>query len=377
MVNVKRTELLFYIGWFFFSISVILELTDFSINSGEISLLLKLLRYVGYAFCCLKLLTEIEKKWRVVLAVLLMGLVFISSITSTNKTMMLYSLVLLASDHVNAKNIMKMSLMIQGGILGIIVGLSQTGILRDYLFVRGEGHYRHGLGFSWTTTAPILFFFFTLIFVYLKREKCSILQITLFEIINVWFYKKTDSRMVCLLASVFLCFVLMQIFNKNKWRIISKYKKIYISSPMIICCFSLLLFVAYNEKTIFWTRLNTILSGRLQLGTNAIAEFGVSLFGNNIEWIGFNSKMPTAVEAIGYNYVDSSYLQLGLNYGVVFLIMVLLIYVVVMKRAVKIEDYWLICVISVILIFSITEPRLMNLAFNPFPLLAFCELEEN
>ena len=54
-----------------------------------------------------------------------------------------------------------------------------------------------------------------------------------------------------------------------------------------------------------------------------------------------------------------------------FLIIVLLIYSVVLYKAVRQKDYYLISIVTVILIFSVTEPRLMNLAFNPFPLLAF------
>lgn len=79
-------------------------------------------------------------------------------------------------------------------------------------------------------------------------------------------------------------------------------------------------------------------------------------------------------EAVGYNYVDCSYLQLLLEYGVLFLIAVIGIYTVAIYRAVKVQDYYLVWILLIVLLFGITEPRLMNFAFNPFPLMAFCRL---
>ncbi len=371
MKRVSRTELLFYLGWILFSVSVIFELTEVVTMHNEIQLFLKLIRYMGYLLCCLKIYSTLLEKKKVFWTILVTLVLLISCVTSTNKTMLLYSIVLLASKNIDVEKIIKISFFVQGTLFFIIVSMSQLGILGDYLFVRGEGQYRHALGFAWTTTAPILFFFFTLVYVYLKKEKESILVFILVELINIWLYIMTDSRMVFCLASIFVVFMIVQKINGNRWKWIGKFDYLYPFFPVIIGSASLILYYFYDEKNQLWFKLNTILSGRLSLGINAINEYGFSLFGKNVEWIGYSIKSPTAEAAIGYNYVDSSYLQLGLNYGMLFLIIVLLIYSVVLYKAVRQKDYYLISIVTVILIFSVTEPRLMNLAFNPFPLLAF------
>lgn len=371
MKKVSRTELLFCLGWIFFSISVICELTEVVTMHDELQLFLKLIRYAGYLFCCLKIYTALVERKKVFWTILATIVLIISCVNSTNKTMLLYSIVLVASKDIDTKKIMKISFFMQGFLFFIIISMSQTGLLGDYLFARGEEQYRHALGFAWTTTAPILFFFFTLVYAYLKKEKGSILVFILIELVNIWLYIMTDSRMVFYLASIFVAFMIVQKINGNRWKRIGKFGHLYPFFPEIIGSASLILYYFYDEKNQLWLKLNTILSGRLSLGINAIKEYGFSLFGKNIEWIGYSIKNPTAETAIGYNYVDSSYLQLGLNYGMLFLIMVLLIYSVVLYKAVRQKDYYLISIVTVILVFSVTEPRLMNLAFNPFPLLAF------
>lgn len=376
MLRVSRGEILFCVGWLFFSISVIFGLTEVVEVHEEWQFFLKLIRYIGYALCSMKILDDSIEKKSIYWIILLFVVLFVSCISSTNKTMLLYSIILVAAKNIDEKKIMKMSLAIQGMSLFLVVIFSQLGISRDYLFVRNEGQYRHALGFSWTTTAPILYFFFLLIYFYLKKNKANLMIIFLLAIINVWFYIMTNSRMAFAASSIFILFMIAQKMNPNRWKWMGRLNKLYKILPEIICAISLVMFKLYDESIHSWFRLNSILSDRLRLGANAIEQYGFSLFGKPIEWIGFSIKKPTMEEAIGYNYVDSSYLQLGLNYGLIFLCVVLLIYSIIMNRAIKRKDYYLVSIITIILLFSITEPRLMNLAFNPFPLLAFCKLEK-
>ena len=165
-------------------------------------------------------------------------------------------------------------------------------------------------------------------------------------------------------------FMFFQKLNGKRWKYISKFDSIFKFLPEIICCITLLSFRLYDSSVANWSRINSLLSSRLELGAAAIKNYGYSLFGKEIEWIGFNYKTNISI-ADGYNYVDSSFLLLALNYGVIFLIITLIIYSFIIYRATKRKDYYLISVLITILVFSITEPRLMNFAFNPFPIILF------
>ena len=79
---------------------------------------------------------------------------------------------------------------------------------------------------------------------------------------------------------------------------------------------------------------------------------------------------------VGYNYVDCSYLQYMLEYGVVFIAFVLAVYTIIIYRAVKKEDYYLVWICMITLVFSITEPWLFNFTFNPIPILVFSKMKD-
>lgn len=375
-IKVNKSELLFLFGWTLFATSIVFGLTEIAVTNEKVSLCAKAVRYIGYLICTVKILiTCIEQKKFFFIFPYIFVLVF-SMYKSSNKTLFLYSLVFLAANNISSKKMMEITLIIQSSILIVTVLLSQIGVIRDYLFIRSEslGIYRHSLGFSWTTSAPILFFYCTLIYFYLKKDKIKIIIYILLECVDIWLYLKTNSRMAFLLSTLTILFMLIQKINKKRWKWISKIDKIFLCLPTFSCLISLYLFGFFNEKNSFWIRLNNVLSGRLSLGSSAIKTYGFSLFGQNIEWIGYSINK---LDSIGYNYVDNSYLQLGLTYGVFLLCIVLIIYSLVMYKAIKIKDYYLACIVAIILIFSITEPRLMNLAFNPFPLLLFCEMKVN
>ena len=65
----------------------------------------------------------------------------------------------------------------------------------------------------------------------------------------------------------------------------------------------------------FLVSINKLITGRLALGRNAFDTFGVHLFGTrNVQFIGSGGKTESV---IGYNYVDSSYVQMLFTYGIV------------------------------------------------------------
>ncbi len=69
-------------------------------------------------------------------------------------------------------------------------------------------------------------------------------------------------------------------------------------------------------------------------------------------------------------------MQILLNYGVIILLLILVIYSIGIYRAFKANNYWLVLVYMMILVHSMTEPRLFNLAFNPLIVVAFSSLME-
>ncbi len=371
----KRNETIYLMALTGYLLSVMLELTCIDSEAGLVMLVFKGLRYLAYAAALFYLIQDSYRKNEFYIYIILAIILVISMKFSGTNRMLFYFLMILAARDVSSTGIMKVALYVQGIVLLIFVIGSQIGIFPDYIF-DATSRVRHGLGFYWTTTAPIMYFFWMMYYIYLRRDIIRFYEILILELINYWFYQKTDSRMSFLLSTVMLCFFLLA---RVRWSRINSdnqifsrfFEKLSLVAPTLICVFALFLHMAYNADNHLWSRLNSLLSKRLALGLSAVQTYGISLFGTEINWVGYDFGISSGT----YNYVDCSYLQILLNYGLIMLIVVIAIYTYLMYRAISNQDPYLVIILWIILIFSITEPRLMHLGFNSIPLLTMSQLD--
>lgn len=369
-ILITKEEFLFYVAWMLFILTTILELTMWSQGIfGETLLkMTKLIRYGSYVICVCSILMKCFHKNRLLGIVAIFAVLLLSFLGSGNKTMFLYVFLIVAAYGLNGKRVIGVSFVTRALLLLLIVGGSFIGLVENYIFTP-EIRERHGLGFTWTTTSAVLFFFLVMQWIYIRKNKLTYVELLIIEAIQLVLFKLTDSRMVFYLGTIFVFIIALAKLFGFKWKLTQKVKGLFVVAPSVICIVSIAIHAFYDSRHSLWIKLNNFLSNRLALGKNAFETYGISLFGNEVEWVG-HSVVATTRE---YNYVDCSYVQLLLEYGVLFLIMVIVIYTVMMYRAMKRNQFETLWVLLFILGFSITEPRLMNLVFNPFPLLILCD----
>ena len=367
-ININET--LFLIAWVMFSSTLILMSAIIYVNNPEMEMALKLIRYISYTICIIKVIRE-QYSLRLLLLFVLLVLVFaISGLGTRNLTYPLYCFIVLASVDIDNERIVKITAGLQLFFLITIIFLSQTGLIMDFVF-EPEGRARHGLGFSWTTTAPILFFYYILCSAYIERQRITFVKLTMLELICIWLLYMTDSKMAFGLSTLFIIFIAVEKLNKHRWKWISRFRGVYIVFPFIMLFVTFVVVKVYNWYNPTWAFIDRTMSYRLGLAQNAFNKYGVHLLGQPIKWVGYDYKATLLGATDAYNYVDSSYLQLAFNNGLVFLAAVLIIYACAIYKSVKSNDYYLVVIYIAVLTFSLTEPRLMNFAYNPFPLLAF------
>ncbi len=374
----EKRKILFYLAYGIFMISSVLELTSWSMDlSGNPTIfaqILKYIRYIAYLLCILKISTKkFRKKEDIILLIFSYIILIAGYLGSLNKTMVLYMLIIIAAEDIESEDVIKISLLIQSIILSAVVFLSQIGIIEDYIR-DPDIRPRHFLGFIWTSMGPYLYFFIVLEIIYLKKEKISKLQYLIMFVMGYWFYAMTDSKMAFFLITLILLF--FSVLNKQirQGFFLKKIKKISYFIPFSIAVFAIMIHLLYTENNKLIKKINDVLSGRLQLGYQAIKEYGIKLFGQPIEWIGY-SRMEELKGT--YNYVDSSFVRLLLEFGLLFLILVIIAYGLILKRSIDNKDFYLGWIVIFVLIFNITEPRLVNLTFNPFILLSFARINSS
>lgn len=365
----KGTELIFIACFSMYIIASFFEYTLFFYDGFEASasfgLLMKTIRYFVYLLIFVKIIHDryLYNEFIFLIGFFLM-IILINYYVIRDKSFVFLLFLLLLSRNIKGRIVIGTHFVVTSSLLIITVLCSQMGIIQD--IVNDSVRNRHYLGFFWTTTGPILFLFLSLEYYYLKKGKIGIISFLIINIVALFFYSMTDTRftyLVTVLSSV--TFLLLSYFPKLNV-IIAKGYYAFLSLPFLTSLFAFLIHIKYNPLNDKWIKIDNLLSGRLKLGSSAIKDYGIHLFGTKIEWVGF--QLDGTLKGT-YNYVDSSYLQIALSFGLILLMVVLLIYYYLLKSAYKDNSYFLVCIVSIILVFSVTEPRLVNLVFNPFVLL--------
>lgn len=333
-------------------------------------LLLKLIEAGAMGLLCLRviLMPPIKDKKRLIALCIMTVAFLVSGIVIGHKFFVFTALILVSTVDMNAKLVMKIPLIIQGSLLVLITVLAEVGILENYNFVSFD-RYRYALGFSWTTIPTIMFFFLMLCYISIRADKYRWYESVILLAISCYFYIRTRTRMTFALELVaivaFTALTLFPIIEKLLYKI----RYVIIAVPLLSTIVAFVSAWLYNPEKAYWVKANNILSNRLILAQDALREYKVTLWGQAIEWIG--SGLANGGYPEDYNYVDSSYIQLFITYGLISFIIIIGFYTVGIWKAVKLNNWWIAIALVFVLLHSLTEPHLLNFAENPLILLPF------
>ena len=247
--------------------------------------------------------------------------------------------------------------------------LETFGFIPDIIIGRGADVIRYSMGYIYPLEFMAHFFFLVLMFVYIKKQSINIQQILCILLLSILIFKITDARtsFILLLGIIFILSLNLK-FDFNR---IFKYIPKVVFILLAICLFfvPVLLSLFYDGSNCILSTLNNIVSNRLYLGNQALNEYGITLFGNSIEWVGFGGELDPSAVYSSYNFVDCWYVKNLLEHGIIYEIIVLVGYISVVHKLYDSHDFIGMIVIFALLTISVLEPRLMSLSINPFILL--------
>ena len=374
---------LFIAAWALYLVARLLALTEWhALATNDVfPTILQYTEYVSAALALLVILLNFILRvynWKVVVAYgFFAATIAVSAFFSANRTLILVFLILGAAFGQSGKRIITISSLIIAVVLLVVVFCSQVGLAQNITLSRWStggqfGSYRESLGFLYASTGASIYFGFLLQYIFLRKEKIHFWELIILELINGFFFFKTDSRMPFYFGTVVLVFFLVLSFFKERWKVTSRLKGLLIAAPSLIATLSIISYFLFDPLVEIWKKVDGVLSLRLTYGANALREYGVKAFGQPIIWIGHGSGKETGI----YNYVDCAYLQILIQYGIVLLMVIIALYTVGMIRSFRKNDYWTVCLLGIVCIYSITEPYLLNIAVVPIPLLAVAILGE-
>lgn len=231
---------------------------------------------------------------------------------------------------------------------------------------------RQYLGFRYTTFGPNLFLHIVLAYIASRGGRIKVSRWLLIELINLWFFKMTDTLAVFLVVNLAIVFYYVLCIGSVRrvlfeGKILRRIVQVFPFAAAALTILAQVYYIQhYNEPML--VTINTALSNRPYFGKIAIERYGVSLFGQPIAWL--TGTDGTKVSGMDYFYVDSSYLQVLLRYGILMLIVLCFAMTVVQYYSVLTRNMYLCLGCTLFLIHCVTDPQLLSFRYNPFIIVA-------
>ena len=278
--------------------------------------------------------------------------------TKTYYTLLPIFLLVISVRNINLEKILRIWLF-EIAILMILVSFSYyVDIIGETtrVFGREGDKIRYGLGYGYSSFSANYFFHFTLFYSFIRREKIRILEILALFVINYYLYLKTDTKsaFACSILLLFLVLIIKYFKLSKQINFLNKY------TMLIGFIISLGTLFLYRFGTEIGELLNTLVTGRLRLADKAWDEFGITIFGQKILWVTENQWMSE----IEYDYVDSSFLNILFNYGIVLILLIIIGYYLLGKKKLSNNIFYTL-MIGILGIHCIYDPQLLEISHNP------------
>lgn len=278
---------------------------------------------------------------------------------------LVYSMLLVLLVNVDMKVVLRNYVVVAGILVFGVFLLSLVGIVPNLQYNRA-GVIRNSFGFIYPTDFASHCFYLFLAISYLLKDKFIWTRSLFGVLLSAFIIKYCDARLNAL--SILLATVIFIYFYYSK----EKKLKIFALFPYSAVIFaSIVTYLSYkfSWSNPFLVTVNKLITGRLALGRNAFDTFGVHLFGTrNVQFIGSGGKTESV---IGYNYIDSSYVQMLFTYGIVPVVLLIIIYVVASRKQYKDGQYLLVAILSLITFNCMIEAFWFVPTYNIFMFLLF------
>jgi len=266
------------------------------------------------------------------------------------------------------KEIARFCVILTGIMLIFVIASSYAGIIKDYIRIE-ETRVRHYLGFRYCLFPSTYLFNITALILYIRKEKVRVLELAFLFVLNYIMYLLTGSRLTFVTALLLLVIVLWlkyRPFDYNK-----KHRLLYYAKWVFVLLFVFSFIICWNYDITnrIYRTINTLLEGRISLAHMSLQQFGIKLFGSNVQWIG-NGLGENGKQTAGiYSYVDNFYLNFLQRYGTVAFGIVLIILTIVMQRFYQKKDYYAIIIFGLLAFHGLIDDLILYISYNTFWLL--------
>lgn len=373
--------------------TLFLDITTLSYSFSKAATLCKLLRYVCYVYFLFVIYKKLrtldlksyinkiknfDKKQYFVVGVVILALfsIVMNLLLTKNKAWVFLLFTLIYASCFDFEDVLNTIFSAQFISLILITTLSSFGLMHDYVNMRADGTMRHSLGFGYPTYLSQFLLFMILYYSYKKNFKISSEKLGLYQLLIVFSYFLTDSRTEMLISECILIGIFMNsvgILDKFK-NVVEFFKKAYatcfplfpIGSYILVMLYGFI-FNTMNVNSIIFKiaqKFNHIFSNRLYQTFYDFKRYGLSLFGSNIDLVGYFLTKENEGTIIRSNFIDNEYMRILFENGWIFFIAFFAIISIVIWHLYKTKKDGLLFISFVITTSSLINPRLFTITVS-------------
>ena len=336
------------------------------------------LTVIGVVLVLMHLMLAKDIKKKEILAMLVVTFVFMMSHYVSRYDFLVDLLILiLGAYRVNFRNILKTYIAVWSVLLVVTIIGAMTGLAENLVYYQGEGgeRVRMALGICYPTDLAAYVVFLMFAYVCVRDEYITYLEIGVMAALAGTVYYITDARTDFIVMEMLVVVVLLAKKFKKQFLVITEKKRtmnICVIFPIVMCLFVWLLSANFSFDNNILVTLDEKMSSRLSLGNWTLRDYTPNAFGQYVYEKGAGGSTEYSDF---YFFIDSSYLSIGIKYGIVFLIMIWWNLAEIIKKIWnKKTCYMLICVMM-ILIQSVMEHHYIQYWFNPFLIALFAMID--
>lgn len=373
--------------------TLFLDITTLSFSFSKAATLCKLLRYVCYVYFLFVIYKKLrtldlksyinkiknfDKKQYFVAGVVILALfsIVMNLLLTKNKAWVFLLFTLIYASCFDFEDVLNTIFSAQFISLILITTLSSFGLMHDYVNMRADGTMRHSLGFGYPTYLSQFLLFMILYYSYKKNFKISPEKLGLYQLLIVFSYFLTDSRTEMLISECILIGIFMNsvgILDKFK-NVVEFFKKAYatcfplfpIGSYILVMLYGFI-FNTMNVNGIIFKiaqKFNHVFSNRLYQTFYDFKRYGLSLFGSNIDLVGYFLTKENEGTLIRSNFIDNEYMRILFENGWIFFIAFFAIISIVIWHLYKTKKDGLLFISFVITTSSLINPRLFTITVS-------------
>lgn len=253
--------------------------------------------------------------------------------------------------------------------------LALGGFIENLTFIQAEhGNLpRYAFGSIYPTDYAAHVFYLSLCYAWLRLHRIKWKEVAIMEGIGLLCYFFCGARTTTVCITIL---VLLLIIYKLKLceTVIYKFRYFLCFSMPVCAAATIAVTAAYREDVPWMNVLNGFLNTRLSQGKEGFLNYPVTLLGQEVLMHGYGGGGVD--ESVHYFFLDSSYVNVLLQYGLLVFAVLIFMSVYSMFRLNKKEMWKEVALLMVLSLHNIMEHHLIEIAYHPFFLLTLAAIDE-